>query len=416
MLSPQTTSNGDAAASNDGSCWACLVSALYTSMLKPHDTFHVRARKVIAIIAFFAGIGSSTLFVAFQSYRIASSPVHFVAAVTIIVGVVVILLPCTTIGYILMRRSATHELPEWTTEAILGALVVLLPVSAVTFPTFSILAGLGLLGFLIVMTATRLRPLWLALMLPTLALDTYNKTLLLPFYFHQEVLNGACNDTASLSGHALHAHNEGNPINIAVLPGTTVGDVPGTVALHLFGAVVLVWVVYISGAYFSLINEMTHRSALSAKTAKNLAALMAKYDTDGVADVLTAFQDDPRHDEEFLHTFRRLLRNLESYKPHLPQWVLPDSDGVSHPVTKVEEEESQDDLAAIEDPVERLRVYQDKVDEQYEQARAVNAATGGGLDDVIDPAETRRGIVNSMKRRPTVPPREGKKYPYIDTW
>jgi acetyl-CoA carboxylase carboxyltransferase component len=76
----------------------------------------------------------------------------------------------------------------------------------------------------------------------------------------------------------------------------------------------------------------------------------------------------------------------------------------------------RNDLAAIEDPVERLRVYQDKVDEQYEQARAVNAATGGGLDDVIDPAETRRWIVNSMKRRPPVPPREGKKYPYIDTW
>jgi acetyl-CoA carboxylase carboxyltransferase component len=76
----------------------------------------------------------------------------------------------------------------------------------------------------------------------------------------------------------------------------------------------------------------------------------------------------------------------------------------------------RNDLAAIEDPVERLRVYQDKVDEQYEQARAVNAATGGGLDDVIDPAETRRWIVNSMKRRPPVPPREGKKYPYVDTW
>lgn len=76
----------------------------------------------------------------------------------------------------------------------------------------------------------------------------------------------------------------------------------------------------------------------------------------------------------------------------------------------------RNDLAAIEDPAERLRVYQDKVDEQYEQARAVNAATGGGLDDVIDPAETRRWIVNSMKRLPPVPPRDGKKYPFVDTW
>ncbi len=76
----------------------------------------------------------------------------------------------------------------------------------------------------------------------------------------------------------------------------------------------------------------------------------------------------------------------------------------------------RNDLAAIEDPAERLRVYQAKVDEQYEQARAVNAAVGGGLDDVIDPAETRRWIVNSMKRLPPVAPREGKKYPYVDTW
>lgn len=76
----------------------------------------------------------------------------------------------------------------------------------------------------------------------------------------------------------------------------------------------------------------------------------------------------------------------------------------------------RNDLAAIDDQEERLRVYQDKVDEQYEQARAVNAAVGGGLDDVIDPAETRRWIVNSMKRLPPVPPRDGKKYPYVDTW
>ena len=76
----------------------------------------------------------------------------------------------------------------------------------------------------------------------------------------------------------------------------------------------------------------------------------------------------------------------------------------------------RNDLAAIKDPAERLRVYQAKVDEQYEQARAVNAAVGGGLDDVIDPADTRRWIVNSMKRLPPTPPREGKKYPYVDTW
>ena len=74
------------------------------------------------------------------------------------------------------------------------------------------------------------------------------------------------------------------------------------------------------------------------------------------------------------------------------------------------------ELAAIEDPDERLREFQTRVDRAYETARAVNAGTGGGLDDVIDPADTRTWITNSLRRLPPVPPRTGKKYPYIDTW
>ncbi|MEM7250504.1 MAG: carboxyl transferase domain-containing protein [Pseudomonadota bacterium] len=73
-------------------------------------------------------------------------------------------------------------------------------------------------------------------------------------------------------------------------------------------------------------------------------------------------------------------------------------------------------LAAIDDPQERKAEFDRRVEEAYETARAVNAGTGGGLDDVIDPAATRRWIANSLRRLPPVPPREGKKYPYIDTW
>jgi acetyl/propionyl-CoA carboxylase alpha subunit/acetyl-CoA carboxylase carboxyltransferase component len=72
--------------------------------------------------------------------------------------------------------------------------------------------------------------------------------------------------------------------------------------------------------------------------------------------------------------------------------------------------------AAIDDPEERKAEFDRRVEEAYETARAVNAGTGGGLDDVIDPADTRRWITNSLKRLPPVAPREGKKYPYIDTW
>ena len=74
------------------------------------------------------------------------------------------------------------------------------------------------------------------------------------------------------------------------------------------------------------------------------------------------------------------------------------------------------ELAAIEDPEERRLEFERRVEASYERAKAVNAAAGGGLDDVIDPAETRSWITESMKRLPPTPPRTGKKRPYIDTW
>ena len=74
------------------------------------------------------------------------------------------------------------------------------------------------------------------------------------------------------------------------------------------------------------------------------------------------------------------------------------------------------ELAAIEDPEERRREFDRRVARAYEGAKAVNAAVGGGLDDVIDPAETRDWIAQSLRRLPPVAPREGKKYPYIDPW
>jgi hypothetical protein len=39
----------------------------------------------------------------------------------------------------------------------------------------------------------------------------------------------------------------------------------------------------------------------------------------------------------------------------------------------------------------------------YDNARAVNAVMGSGVDDVIDPADTRSWVANSLKRLP--PPR-----------
>lgn len=74
------------------------------------------------------------------------------------------------------------------------------------------------------------------------------------------------------------------------------------------------------------------------------------------------------------------------------------------------------ELAAIEDPEQRKQEFERRVARAYEGAKAINAGVGGGLDDVIDPAETRKWIASSLKRLPPQQPRTEKKYPYIDTW
>ena len=74
------------------------------------------------------------------------------------------------------------------------------------------------------------------------------------------------------------------------------------------------------------------------------------------------------------------------------------------------------ELMAIDDPEARRQEFERRTAVAYENAKAVNAVTGGGIDDVIDPADTRRWIANSLKRLPPVSPRTAKKYPYVDPW
>jgi acetyl/propionyl-CoA carboxylase alpha subunit/acetyl-CoA carboxylase carboxyltransferase component len=74
------------------------------------------------------------------------------------------------------------------------------------------------------------------------------------------------------------------------------------------------------------------------------------------------------------------------------------------------------ELMAIEDPEARRQEFERRTGVAYETAKAVNASAGGGIDDVIDPADTRDWIASSLKRLPPVPTRTAKKYPYIDPW
>ena len=74
------------------------------------------------------------------------------------------------------------------------------------------------------------------------------------------------------------------------------------------------------------------------------------------------------------------------------------------------------ELAAIESPEARREEFERRVATAYEGAKAINAGVGGGLDDVIDPADTRSWIASSLKRLPPKAPRTEKKYPFVDTW
>jgi acetyl-CoA carboxylase carboxyltransferase component len=76
----------------------------------------------------------------------------------------------------------------------------------------------------------------------------------------------------------------------------------------------------------------------------------------------------------------------------------------------------RNELAAIEDPDGRRAEYERRVAQMYEQGKALSTASLYEIDDVIDPVDTRRVIVETLRAAPPRPPRTGKKRPCIDTW
>jgi acetyl-CoA carboxylase carboxyltransferase component len=79
----------------------------------------------------------------------------------------------------------------------------------------------------------------------------------------------------------------------------------------------------------------------------------------------------------------------------------------------------RNELAAIEDPKERLARYQDLVARAYERSRAIHQGVSFGVDDVIDPMDSRHWIVNALRSVPAATPwRQGheKKRRNVDTW
>jgi acetyl-CoA carboxylase carboxyltransferase component len=75
------------------------------------------------------------------------------------------------------------------------------------------------------------------------------------------------------------------------------------------------------------------------------------------------------------------------------------------------------ELDAVADPDERERLFETFVAIAYERGRGINMAAYGEIDDVIDPADSRRWIATLFdERAPRWRQQDGKTRPYVDAW
>ncbi len=74
------------------------------------------------------------------------------------------------------------------------------------------------------------------------------------------------------------------------------------------------------------------------------------------------------------------------------------------------------ELEAITDPAEQKKEYDRLVAELYQKGKALSVAEYFEIDEVIDPAESRRWIMRGLKSSKPPLPRAGKKRPNVDTW
>ena len=72
------------------------------------------------------------------------------------------------------------------------------------------------------------------------------------------------------------------------------------------------------------------------------------------------------------------------------------------------------ELEAIDDEAEREQAFQAMVEAAYDYGKALNSASHFEIDDVIDPADSRRWVTTLLTT--DRPRREGRKRPFVDTW
>ena len=73
------------------------------------------------------------------------------------------------------------------------------------------------------------------------------------------------------------------------------------------------------------------------------------------------------------------------------------------------------ELAAIDDPTEREKLYEQLVGELYKRGKAINIASYLEIDSVIDPADTRKWIMQGIKSVPAAKSKEPC-HSFVDPW
>lgn len=76
----------------------------------------------------------------------------------------------------------------------------------------------------------------------------------------------------------------------------------------------------------------------------------------------------------------------------------------------------RNELAAIEDPEQRVTQFETMVERMYQHGKAVNTASHFEIDDVIDPVDSRRWVMGALRSVPAPAVRREKKRPNVDTW
>ncbi|MBC7701985.1 carboxyl transferase domain-containing protein [Aquabacterium sp.] len=73
-------------------------------------------------------------------------------------------------------------------------------------------------------------------------------------------------------------------------------------------------------------------------------------------------------------------------------------------------------LASIEDAAQRQQAFDQLVATAYQRGKGLNMASHLELDDVIDPADTRRWLACGLAAMPKPAPRSTRKRPFVDAW